>query len=151
MQNDEECKTYCVTGPLRQIIKQNRLTKLEQENVNMCESCPTEQIKWHFPRGAGGGGLLRILSFRDDRMEGQKSKPKKSLDQNLTPKKSHDEKISRGTTRPGYAGTVKNLPIVLNTPKNLLTKKILAKIFLPKKTRNRKFQTHKNLSIIPVT
>ena len=53
-------------------------------------------------------------------MGGQKSKPKKSLDQNLTPKKSHDEKISRGTTRPGYAGTVKNLPIVFEYPQNLL-------------------------------
>ena len=65
---------------------------------------------------SGGGGVFRILSFRDDRMGGQKSKPKKSLDQNLTPKKSHDEKISTGTTRPGHAGSVKNLPIVFEYP-----------------------------------
>ena len=43
-----------------------------------------------------------------------------------------------GTTRPGHAGTIMNLQIVLNTPKNpylnqATPKKILAKISLPKK------------------
>ena len=44
--------------------------------------------------------------------------------------------------------------LVLNTPKNLylnLSKKILSKIFLPKKSQNQKFLAQKNPSIIPVT
>ena len=70
----------------------------------------------------------------------------------------------RGTTctRPGYAGTITNLQIVLilNTPpppKSLLThqatqKQYLPKFSYPKKSRNRKFQTPKNPSTIrPVT
>ena len=60
-----------------------------------------------------------------------------------------------GTTQPGYEGTISNLQIVLNTQKNpylnQATPKILAKIFLSKKSRNRKFQTPKNHSILPVT
>ena len=45
---------------------------------------------------------------------------------------------STGTTRPRYAGTIKNLQIVLNIPKNpflnqATPKKILSKIFLPQK------------------
>ena len=53
-------------------------------------------------------------------------------------------------------GTITNLQIVLNTPKNpylnQATQKILVKICLPpKKSQNRKFQTQNNPSIIPVT
>ena len=70
--------------------------------------------------------------------------PQNIMGQNLTPIKSHAEfpslKISRGTTQPRFAGTITNLQIVLNTPKNpylnQATKKILAKISLPKKSRN---------------
>ena len=60
----------------------------------------------------------------------------------------------RGTTctRPGYAGTITNLQIVLilNTPQNpclliKLPKKYLPKFSYPKKSRNRKFQTKKIL------
>ena len=57
---------------------------------------------------------------------------------------------------PGYVGNIMNLQIVLNTPKNPYlhqpsTQKILAIIFHPKKSWNRKFQTLKNPFIIPVT
>jgi len=56
----------------------------------------------------------------------------------------------------GYVGTITNLQVVLNTSKNpylnqATKKKILAKIFLPKKSRNQKFQTQKNPSITPIT
>ena len=51
-----------------------------------------------------------------------KQNPQKSLDQNLNPKNPMLNfpaiKISRGTTQPGYAGTMTNLQIVLDTPKN---------------------------------
>ena len=48
------------------------------------------------------------------------------------------------------------LPLLFNTPKKIptqikLPQKILAKFSYPKKSRNRKFQTQKNPSIIPVT
>ena len=69
-----------------------------------------------FPRGEGGGEVLRISSDRDGRMGakiktpknpcGVKQNPKKPLDQNLTPKNPMPNframKNSRGTTRPGY-------------------------------------------------
>ena len=62
-------------------------------------------------------------------------------------------KISRGTTQPGYEGTITNLQIVLNTQKtpylNQATPKILAKIFLSKKSRNRKFQTPQKSCDLP--
>ena len=57
--------------------------------------------------------------------------------------------ISRGTSRPGYEGTIKNLKIVWIPP--LPPKKTLLKSSYPKRSRNRKFQTPKNPSIIPVT
>ena len=58
--------------------------------------------------------------------------------------------------RPGYAGTTTNLQIDLNTEKKSIIKssrplKKLAKFSHPKKSWNRKFQTPKNPSIIPVT
>ena len=81
----------------------------------------------------GGGGVVvpRLSSDRDDQMGakiktpknpcGLKQNPKKSLDQNLTPKNPMPNfraiKNSKGTTRPGYAGTITNLQIVLNTRK----------------------------------
>ena len=84
------------------------------------------------------------------------------------PKKSHAKFLSlknlrkgkqvwlyfnRRTMRPRYAGTITNLQIVLNSQKkSLLIKppqKILAKFSYPKKSQNKKFQTQKNLSIIP--
>ena len=121
-----------------------------------------------------GGGILRISSDRDDRMgpkiKTQKSpwdsqqNPKKSLDQKLSPQKSHAEFLSlenlqkgkpvclylnHRTTWLGYAGTMTNLQIVLNSQKNpylnqATQKNILAKFFYPKKSQNQKFQTQKN-------
>ena len=40
------------------------------------------------PQGSGGGGSLQISSDRDDQMGAKVKTPKKSLDENLTPKKS---------------------------------------------------------------
>ena len=39
----------------------------------------------------GGGGVLRISSDRDDQMGAKKQNPKNSLDQILTPIKSHSK------------------------------------------------------------
>ena len=59
-----------------------------------------------------------------------------------------------GTTRLRYMGTIMTLQIVLNTPKNLYLnqatpQKNISKFFYPVKSRNHKFQTQKNPSIIP--
>ena len=77
-----------------------------------------------------GSGCSRFQLTRMVEWE-QKSKPKKiprasnktpknPLDQNLTPKNPNFQttKISKGTMPPGYTGTITNLQIVLNTPKN---------------------------------
>ena len=54
-----------------------------------------------------------------------------------------------------YAGTIMNLLIVLNGQKNSYlnqaTQNNTWQILLPKKSRNQKFQTQNNPSIIPVT
>ena len=74
-------------------------------------------------QGVGGEGeeegvlVVRISSDRDDQM-GTKIKRKKSLDQNLTPPPPQKEK----NPIPGYAETIRNLQIVLNTQKNSLFK-----------------------------
>ena len=75
--------------------------------------------------------------------------PQKYHGPKFNPIKSHAEfpslKISRGTTQPRYAGTITNLQIVLNTPKNpylnKLPKNILAKIFLLQKIPKLKIST----------
>ena len=107
-------------------------------------------------RGRGGGGdsgfqVKGLIEW------GQKRKPKKipcssnktqtTLDQNLTPKKSHAEFSSH-----------KNFQKALNdiTPKKSLLKssdlkKYLPKFPYPKEYRNRKFQPPENPSIIHVT
>ena len=98
-------------------------------------------------------GILRISRDRDDRM-GLKTKPekirwafnkiqKKSLDQKLTPQKSHAEFLSlknlqkgkqvcrlnfnHRTRRPGFVGTIRNLQI------DFLSQKFLLKSSRPKK------------------
>ena len=54
----------------------------------------------------------------------------------------------RRTTQPGYAGTITNVQIVLNTQKFLL--QATPKTFsFPEKSRNRKFQTQKYLDRPP--
>ena len=59
--------------------------------------------------------------------------------------------FSRGTTQPGYMGTIMNLQIVFNTPKIPPQIKLpQPKYSYPQKSRNGKFQTPKNPSIIPV-
>ena len=76
-------------------------------------------------------------------MEAKIKTHKKSLDQNLTPKKSHAKFLSHKNLfvelHSWYIliGTITNLKIVLNTHKNpclnQATQKILAKIFQPQK------------------
>ena len=82
------------------------------------------------------------------------------MGQNLTPIKSHAEfpslKISRGTTQPRYAGTITNLQIVLNTPKNpylnQATQKHTCQNFpTPKNPEIENFHHPPKPSIIPVT
>ena len=96
---------------------------------------------------------------------GQKSKPKKiPPDQNLTPKKPmlnfRAIKIFRGTTQPGYVGIIRRnyheSSDCLEYPTKSLVKSSYPKKYLPnfpypKKSWNKKFQTSKNHSIIPVT
>ena len=99
-------------------------------------------------------GVLRMSSDRDDRMgakiknpknpKGFKQNPTKSLDQNLTPKKSHAKfpsykNLFPWTMQPGYVGTIMNHQIAL-TQKNpylnhaMLPLKIRATIFQPQKS-----------------
>ena len=72
------------------------------------------------------------------------------MDQNLTPQKSHANlraiKISRGTQyaawiRENYHKSSDCFEYPKNPYLNQATQKLLAKLFLPKKSRNRKFQT----------
>ena len=92
-------------------------------------------------------GVLRISSDRDDRMgtklktpknpSGFKQNPKNSLDQNLTPKRSHAEFLSHikyihRTTQLGYVGTITYLQILLNTPKKPPLNQATQKKYLPK-------------------
>ena len=69
-----------------------------------------------------GGGVTSNFKWQGW-SHGQKSKPKKiPRASNKTPKNPMPNlraiKISRGTMRPGYARTITNLQIVLNTQKN---------------------------------
>ena len=87
---------------------------------------------------------------------GKNQNPKKSLDQTLTVKKSHAEFPSRKNFQKAlYDITRKIEALVLNPQKPLLQssypKKYLPKFSYPKKPQNRKFQTQKNPSVIPVT
>ena len=71
-------------------------------------------------RDGGGGGVLRISSDRDDQMGGKNQNPKNSLDQMLTPIKSHSKFVRPSLGEffflENYAAAT-NLQIVLNTPK----------------------------------
>ena len=101
------------------------------------------------PRG-GGGGVLQISSDMDDKM-GAKIETQKNPMPIL-----QAIKISRATTQPGHAGTITNLQIVSNTPKNSYLNQAPQKNTcqnFPTQTKswNQKFQTQKNPLIIPVT
>ena len=70
-------------------------------------------------REGWGEGLLQISSDRDDQMGGKSQNPKNSLDQILTPKKSHSKFLRPSLEEfflENYAAAT-NLQIVLNTPK----------------------------------
>ena len=119
-------------------------------------------------RGGGGGGvvggLIRISSDWDERMGakmktqqnpyGLKQNPKNSLDQNLTPKKSHTEFPSHKNFQRNYAaqirGNYNESSDCFESPKKSLLKSSypknnLPKFSYPKKSRNRNFQTPKIL------
>ena len=107
---------------------------------------------------------LRISSDRDDRIGknqnlkkslGFKQNPQKSLDQNLTPQKSHAKFTSHKNFQRNYAAGIREnyhkSSDSFKYPKKSLLKssypiqKLLAKLFLPKKSRNRKFQTARKI------
>ena len=77
---------------------------------------------------------------------GFKQNSKKSLDQNLTPKKSHAEFPSHKNFQKALNDITRRIEIlVFNTQKtpyfNQATQEILAKIFQPKKLQKSKFST----------
>ena len=85
------------------------------------------EISCWSPRG--GGGILRISSDRDIRMGAKmntqknpldfKQNPKKSLDQNLTPKKSHAEFPSHKNFQKALNDITRKIEtLVLNAQKN---------------------------------
>ena len=122
-----------------------------------------------FPRGEGEG---EFSGFQVTGMIawGQKSKPqkipaasnnqnpKKPLDQNLTPKNPMPNfrglKNSRGTTQPGYLGTITESSYCFEYPKESLLKsshpKNTCQNFVPKEIPKSKISNPKNPSIIPV-
>ena len=136
-------------------------------------------MTWMVAPGGGWGGNSRfqvtgMIEWRQKskpkKIPTASNKPKKSLDQNLSPQKSQAEFPSHKNFQRNYtarirgdhmqelshAGTITNLQIVLNSQKKSLLKsthpkKYMPKFFGPKKTRNWTFHTHKNPSIIPVT
>ena len=120
---------------------------------------------WRGGGGGGGvGGLIRISSDWDERMGakmktqqnpyGLKQNPKNSLDQNLTPKKSHTEFPSHKNFQRNYAAQIRGnyheSSDCFESPKKSLLKSSypknnLPKFCYPKKSRNRNFQTQKIL------
>ena len=107
-----------------------------------------------------GGGVTSNFKWQGW-SHGQKSKPKKiPRASNKTPKNPMPNlraiKISRGTMRPGYARTITNLQIVLNTQKIPIQKlpdsKTTCQTFSSQKIPKSKISNHpKNPSIIPIT
>ena len=97
----------------------------------------------HNPRGSTPG-----FKWQGWSNGGKNQNPKKSLDQNLTPKKSLAEFPSHENLQKALNYiTWKTETLVLNTPKytylNQATpRKYLPKFSYPKKSRNRKFPTH---------
>ena len=92
--------------------------------------------------------------------QGQKSNPQKiPRASHKTPKTPMPNfraiKISRGTMRPGYAGTITNLRIVLNTQKNpyfnQATQQNTCQTFPTQKIPKSNISNPKNPSIIPDT
>ena len=83
---------------------------------------------------------------------GKNQNPKKSLDQNLTPKKSHVKFPSHNNFQKALKDIIiTNLWIDLNAQKNSYLNQAAQKVSYPKKSQNQKFQTQKNPSIIHVT
>ena len=87
----------------------------------------------------GWGGLLRISSDRDDQMGGKSQNPKNSLDQILTPKKSHS-KFLRPSLEEFFFGELRcrhESSDCFEYPKNPYlnqsTQENTRQIFLPKK------------------
>ena len=97
-----------------------------------------------------GGGTLRISSDRDDWMGA------KTLDQNLTPKKSHAQFPSHKIFHKALTDMTRKIEtLVLNTPKNPHLNQAIQKNtlqnFPTKKIPKSKISNQKNPSIILVT
>ena len=90
------------------------------------------------PRG-GGGVVLQISNYRDDQMGAKIKTPKNPMPI------FRAIKISRATltTQPGYAGTIMNLQIVLNTRKNSYLNQATQNFLTQTKSQNKKFPTPK--------
>ena len=128
-----------------EVIRKNESKLVPQEKLS-------HRGIWHNPRGSTPG-----FKWQGWSNGGKNQNPKKSLDQNLTPKKSLAEFPSHKNLQKALNYiTRKRETLVLNTQKNTYLnqatpRKYLPKFSYPKKSRNRKFQTPKNPSIIPVT
>ena len=87
----------------------------------------------------GGGVVLQISNYRDDQMGAKIKTPKNPMPI------FRAIKISRATltTRPGYAGTIMNLQIVLNTRKNSYLNQATQNFPTQTKSQNKKFPTPK--------
>ena len=108
------------------------------------------------------GGVLRISSDRDD-LKGTKIKPQKNPEGLLTkPPKIHRPKINPQKSHAEFPSlrcpecNALNIKTAAKIAQKFLylnqaTKKYLPNFLAPKKSQNRKFQTQKNPSIIPVT
>ena len=96
-----------------------------------------------------GGRVLRILSYKDDQM-GVKSKPKKSLFiLKPYPEFPSHKSLFAGTISSGDMRELSRI-VFLTAKKNPYLNEATQK-YTSQKSRNKKLQTPKNPSIIPVT
>ena len=123
--------------------RQTKHGRRKQIQYQAWEILPKRKIK-QLPRG-----VLRNLSDRDDRMgakiktrknpQGFKQNLKKSLDQHLTPQKSHAEFPSHKNFQGALNDITQKIEtLVLNTPKN--PKKYLPKFSYPKNSQIENFK-----------
>ena len=103
--------------------------------------CPKPTLAICGPWGGGGGGgggvVLQISSDRDDQNNGGESQnPKKYLDQNLIPKKSHSDFPSHKNFQRNYVAMIRqnyhNSSDCFEYPKKSLLKSSYSKKYVPK-------------------
>ena len=150
----EQFLIYFFVPCLLRDSEKRRIKHLHSDKVNYClrtvvwGQVPrrgSPDFKW---QGWSNGGKK---SKPKKKSLGLQTKLKKSLDQNLTPKKSHAEFPSHKNFQKALNDTTRKIEtLVFNTQKTPYFN-ILAKIFQPKKIQKSKIQSPKNPSIIPVT